>query len=514
MGDLVLDLARAVPTDALVVAPVLLPLLVAAAQVALGRARTAQRVLSTAALAVVLVDVCLLLALVDADGVQVVQLGGWVAPLGISLVVDRLAALLLVTAIAVLLAVLVFAVGQGIADDAPLPVTAFHPAYLVLAAGISHSFVTGDLFNLFVAFEVMLVASYVLLTISGTAPQVRSGMTYVVTSLLSSMLFLTGVALIYAATGTVGFADLSVKLDDVPDGTRTGLGLVLLVAFGIKAAVFPLFAWLPDSYPTAPAPVTAVFAGLLTKVGVYAILRTQALLFPSDEPSTVLLVLGTLTMVVGILGAIAQQDLKRMLSFTLVSHIGYMIFGLGLWTQAGVAGAVVYVVHHIVVQTTLFLVAALVERRVGTCGLDRMTGVARAAPLLGVLFFLPALSLAGIPPFSGFVAKLGLIQAGVEVGGFWPLVAVAASLAVSLLTLYAVGGAFVRSFMGDVQLGEDEVDEPTPRGMLVPTLVAVAAVVALAPAAGALYGVGDRAATDLLDRTTYVTAVEDAGPLR
>ena len=203
-----------------------------------------------------------------------------------------------------------------------------------------------------------------------------------------------------------------------------------------------------------------------------------------------------------------------MLSFTLVSHIGYMIFGLGLWTQAGVAGAVVYVVHHIVVQTTLFLVAALVERRVGTGGLDRMTGVARAAPLLGVLFFLPALSLAGIPPFSGFVAKLGLVQAGVAVGGFWPLVTVAASLAVSLLTLYAVGGAFVRSFMGDVSLAEDEDPGPVPRGMLAPTLLAVGAVVALAPAAGALYGVGDRAATDLLDRDTYISAVEDAGPLR
>ena len=237
----------------------------------------------------------------------------------------------------------------------------------MLAAGISLAFLTGDLFNLFVAFEVMLVASYVLLTLDGGGAQVRAGMTYVVVSLLASVLFVTAVGLVYAATGTVNMADAADRMAELPQGVRVALGLTLLVVFGIKAAIFPLFSWLPDSYPTAPSPVTAVFAGLLTKVGVYAILRTQTLLFPGEGAiAAVLLVLAVLTMVVGILGALVQDDLERLLSFTIVSHIGYMLLGLGLYSVAGLAGAILYTVHHIVVQTTLFLVAGLVERREGT----------------------------------------------------------------------------------------------------------------------------------------------------
>ena len=176
---------------------------------------------------------------------------------------------------------------------------------------------------------------------------------------------------------------------------------VLLVAFGIKAAVFPLSAWLPDSYPTAPAPVTAVFAGLLTKVGVYAIIRAHSLLFPGGGLDPVLLVAALLTMVVGILGAIAQNDIKRLLSFTLVSHIGYMVFGIALSSQLGMSGAIYYVAHHIVVQTTLFLVVGLIERQAGASTLQRLGGLAAASPLLAFVFVVPALNLGGIPPFSG-----------------------------------------------------------------------------------------------------------------
>ena len=252
-----------------------------------------------------------------------------------------------------------------------------------------------------------------LLTLGGTAPRIRAGITYVVVSLLSSLVFLAAIALVYAATGTVNMAQLAVRLGELPDGHPLVLQLMLLIAFCIKAAVFPLSAWLPDSYPTAPAPVTAVFAGLLTKVGVYAIIRTQTLLFPGGALDDVLLWAALATMVVGILGAVAQTDIKRMLSFTLVSHIGYMIFGVALATTAGLAGAIFYVVHHITIQTTLFLVAGLVERRGGVD--RRWTGSAgwpRASPLLAVLFFVPAMNLAGIPPLSGFIGKLGLLQAG------------------------------------------------------------------------------------------------------
>ena len=234
--------------------------------------------------------------------------------------------------------------------------------------------------------------------------------------MVSSVLFLIAIAMVYGATGTINMADLAIKLGRLDQGTRTLLHVMLLVAFGIKAAVFPLSFWLPDSYPTAPAPVTAVFAGLLTKVGVYAMVRTETLLFPGDTLNTPLMVAALLTMVVGILGALAQSDIKRLLSFTLVSHIGYMVFGLAMSTVAGLGAAVFYVAHHITIQTSLFLVTGLIERRGGSSSMDRVAGLAKLSPLLAVLFFIPAMNLAGIPPFSGFLGKLGLLQAGVELG--------------------------------------------------------------------------------------------------
>ncbi len=204
-------------------------------------------------------------------------------------------------------------------------------------------------------------------------------------------------------------AELAVRMPELSHGVRVGFSLLLIVVFGIKAGLFPLFFWLPDSYPTAPTAITAVFAGLLTKVGVYAIIRSQTLLFPADaQQGTLLLVVAGLTMVVGVLGAIAQDDLRRMLSFHIVSHIGYMIFGLALFTLAGIAGAVFYIVHHIVVKSSLFLVAGLAEFRAGTDRLSRLGGMVRSAPTIAVLFALPALSIAGIPPFSGFVGKFAL----------------------------------------------------------------------------------------------------------
>jgi multicomponent Na+:H+ antiporter subunit D len=282
---------------------------------------------------------------------------------------------------------------------------------------------------------------------------------------------------------------------------------LLIVVFGIKAAIFPLFFWLPDSYPTAPTPVTAVFAGLLTKVGVYALIRSQTLLFPADtQPGTLLLVVAGLTMVIGVFGAITQNDIKRILSFHIVSQIGYMIMGLGLFTVAGLAGAVLYIIHHIVVKTTLFLVAGLIELRAGTSDLGRLTGVARLEPLLGVLFILPALSLAGIPPFSGFVAKLALVDAGVGAGAY---LIVAASLAVSLLTLFSMTKIWANAFWGR------HPEDPRGRSLTAPrralmvgsTASLVILSLGIAVASGPLYELSERAAVDLVDTSVYVEAV-------
>ncbi|MEU8608620.1 Na+/H+ antiporter subunit D [Actinoplanes sp. NPDC048791] len=497
----------------LVPLPVIMPLLGAALTLLLRRHPNIQRTVSLLVLGATLAVATALLALTATGDPLVVKVGGWAAPLGIVLVADRLAALMLVVSAAVTLCVLVYSIGQGMADgDDATPVSVYHPAYLILTAGVTNAFLAGDLFNLYVGFEILLAASYVLITIGATESRIRDGTTYVVVSLLSSLIFLTAIGLIYAATGTLNLAQLAGRLDALPDSLQLGLQSMLLLAFGIKAAVFPLSAWLPDSYPTAIAPVTAVFAGLLTKVGVYAIIRTQTLLFPDGPASGIVLVAALLTMIVGILGAVAQSDIKRLLSFTLVSHIGYMLFGIGLATDAGLSGAIFYVVHHIIIQTTLFLAAGLIERRGGTTTLDRLGGLARLAPVLGVLFFLPALNLAGIPPFSGFLGKLGLLQAGVAADGVLAWLLVGGSVVTSLLTLYAIGRVWNLAFWRTPREQEPTAASPVtgrvlPRLMVGATLALVVLGTGLTVVSGPLFDVTSRAAAELRDREPYVRAV-------
>lgn len=517
--------------------PVLAPMLAAAMTLIAGRRPRLQRALTVLALSLVLVVSAVLMYLADRDGTIALQVGGWgpteqgMGPLGITLVVDRLSALMLVVSSIVLLAVVFYAIGQGVRDgDERQPVSIFLPTYLVLSAGVFMAFLAGDLFNLFVAFEVLLTASFVLLTIGASKERVRAGIAYVMVSVVSSLVFLFGIALVYASTGTLNLAELSVRLADVPSGTRTALFAVLLVAFGIKAAVFPLSAWLPDSYPTAPAPVTAVFAGLLTKVGVYAIIRAHSLLFPGGTMDNVLLVAGLLTMLIGILGAIAQSDIKRLLSFTLVSHIGYMIFGIALSTELGMSGAIYYVAHHILVQTTLFLVVGLIERQAGASTLQRLGGLAAASPLLAFVFVVPALNLGGVPPFSGFIGKVALLEAGSQVGSVLAWALVAGSVITSLLTLYVVARVWTKAFWRpradapeghlamaapavllddpvDVEFAERDDVGRMPVAMLAPTGALITVGLLLTVLAGPIVAYSERAAGEVLDRDQYISAV-------
>lgn len=494
----------------LVPLPVVIPLAGAGLAVALGRRSQLQRIVSVVSLTSILAASLGLLFTVN-DSPLVVQVADWPAPIGISLVADRLSALMLVISSAVTFCVLLFALAQDLAlGDPDSPVAIFHPTYLVLTAGVSISFLAGDLFNLYVGFEVLLGASYVLITLGGTRARIRAGTIYVVMAIASSIVFLLAVALIYSATGTVNMAQLAGRLQEIDPGIKLTLQVLLLAAFAVKAAIFPLSAWLPDSYPTAPAPVTAVFAGLLTKVGIYGMLRTQTLLFGEGPADTVLMWAALATMIIGILGAVAQTDLKRLLSFTLVSHIGLMVFGIALSSEAGLAGAIFYVLHHITVQTSLFLVAGLIERREGTTSLNRLGGLARSAPLLAALFLVPAFNLSGIPPLSGFLGKLGLLRAGVEAATPLAYVLVGGSILTSLLTLYVFAKAWNKAFW------QPPID-PTqgtrlPAGMLGTAAALVVLGLALTFAAGPLFDYATEAARDMYARTPYIEAILGSTP--
>ncbi len=494
----------------LLIAPVILPLLGAGLSVILGRSRRLQRAIALSILVTVAGVAVALLVEVDRNGPVSTQSGGWAAPVGITLVADRLSAIMLAVASLMLVAVLVYAIGQPGAERNHV---GFQSVYLVLAAGVAAAFLTGDLFNLFVSIEMMLTASYVLITLGGRLDQVRSGMTYVVISLLASVLFVAMLAFVYASTGTMNMADLATKIADLPDGLRSALAVLMLVVFGIKAAIFPLFFWLPDSYPTAPSPVTAIFAGLLTKVGVYAIIRTQTLLFPEDtRPGPLLLAIAGATMLVGVLGAIAQGDVKRILSFQIISHIGYMMMGLGLFTVGGLAAAVLYTIHHIVAKTGLFLTGGLIEHAGGSSRLTRLGGMVRTAPVIAVLFLVPAFSLVGVPPFSGFVAKVALVDAASDRAAYGVM---GVAVLVSLLTLYSLMKIWISVFWSPatepLASPPDSPADSEPLGgpllMVLPTAVLAALTLAIGLAAGPLYDLSLRAAGDLLDPSDYLAVV-------
>jgi multicomponent Na+:H+ antiporter subunit D len=489
--------------SALLPLAIVVPLVAAAVSLIVHRVPLAQRIIAVVAAVAAFGIVVAVLVTVDREGSLATNLGDWPPPIAINLVADRFAALMLVIGSAMLLAVLLYALGQRAQDERSPWYT---PVYLVLMAGVSAAFLAGDLFNLFVAVEVLLMSSYVLITLEGNDDQVRSGTTYVVINVVESMLLVLAIALIFAATGTLSMADLPERLAALPDGVALGLNLLLLIAFGLKAAVFPLFSWLPDSYPAAPSPVTAVFAGLLTKIGVYALVRTETLLFPGGQRTLLLWVAG-LTMIIGVLGAIAQSDMKRILSFHIVSQIGYMILGLAIGGVAAIAATIFFILHQIPIKTSLFLVEGVVERDTGTSKLDRVGGMARRSGMLALLFLLPALSLAGLPPFSGFVGKVGIVEAGFS-DDAWVITAVA--IFGSLLTLVSMLKIWSGVFWGDPQ--------PDPRGrvgvmrhhpmMSAVTGAVVAVGLGIALFAGPIYRFCERAAEQVVSPETYAEHVE------
>jgi len=511
--------------------PIIIPAIAAALALIFSRVPNAQRQIVFFSLLITAVVNAVLILIADFEGIQTLQVGGWDAPVGITLVADRLSAVMLFTSSVVLFSVIWYAISQGVRDGTKdEPVAVFLPTYMLLTMGVNISFLAGDLFNLYVGFEVFLVASYVLLTLGASASRVRAGVGYVMVSMASSMIFLLALGFVYSSVGTVNMAQIGQRMQDLPEGTRTAIFATLLVAFGIKAAVVPLDAWLPDSYPTAPSLVTAVFAGLLTKVGVYAIIRARSSIFTAGGLDTVLMWVALATMLVGILGAIAQSDIKRLLSFTLVSHIGYMIFGVSLGTAQGLSGAIFYAMHHILVQTALFLVVGLVERQAGTSSLRRLGSLMYSAPLIGILYFIPAINLGGIPPFSGFLGKVILLEAGANEDSWMAWVLIVGAVVTSLLTLYVMMLVWAKGFQrdradapeGNVALARpaplsditDEVEFSSrqdvgrvPFGMIASTTLLVAASTSITFLAGPISGITSRAAESAQDTSIYRYAV-------
>jgi multicomponent Na+:H+ antiporter subunit D len=493
--------------------PILLPLGTAIALHLLPQRRRLLRVIAFVGALLILGVAVAILVRVRSEGIQVLQIGSWPAPYGITLVADLFSAVMVVMVGIIGVAV----TGSSFSGvDPRREAFGYHALIHVLLMGVSGAFLTGDIFNLYVWFEVMLIGSFVLMSLHRTRAQLHAAFTYVGLNLLASAFLLTAIGLLYGQAGTLNFADLARAWPERrTPGLDAALSMLFLTAFGIKAGLFPLFFWLPASYHTPPAAIGALLAGLLTKVGVYAMIRVFTLLFPDPTASvyTALLVMSGVTMVVGLIGALGQHDLRRVLSFNLVGHIGFTTVGLALWTPASLGGSILYVLHHMLVISTLFLVSGLFLRQRRTTDLRVLGGLYRTQPLVACLAMVPLFSLAGIPPLSGFLAKLAVV--GPMIGQQqYALAAIA--LTVSLLTVLSMARVWEEAFW---KPATDHAWEPAHRprlggAILAPLALLVSLTIGFSVAAGPVYSLATRAAQQLLDRDEYVRAVLGEGGQR
>ena len=484
-------------------APVVLPLLTAILLMAFRGRRRVQQTIALISGALLITVVALIVVRTAGGAILTLFLGSWDPRVGIVWVADQLAAIMLALAAIVSFAMLVYT-PASLRDERESRY--FYPLHQLLMAGVNGSFLTGDLFNLFVFFEVMLLASFSLISLGSRPRQLRKAFPYVLVNLIASALFLGGVGAVYGTAGTVNLAELSRRIatGGLPPVFWGAMTLVLVV-FAIKTALVPVFFWLPDSYPEAPIAISGLFAGLLTKVGVYTLFRTIPLIGGSEPGRlhAILLFLSAATMLLGVLGALGRSGIRDILSFHVVSQVGYMIFGLAVFTPLAVAAGIFYIVHHIIVKTALFFAGGVAERVGGSGALGGVSGMAGTHPWVAAGFFIPAMALAGLPPFSGFWGKFFLVVAGYQAGAW---VATSISLVVGMLTLASMLKIWTAVFWGKPE-GQREPKLGRDRGMVGATLSLASLSVIIGLLAAPLFAYSQGAAAQLLAISPYVNAV-------
>ncbi|MDD4335073.1 MAG: Na+/H+ antiporter subunit D [Desulfotomaculaceae bacterium] len=485
-----------------VVLPIIIPLITGMVMVVFKNNIWLHRILSLLAIALIGVDAVFLLEQIKTSGMQTLYLGGWVAPFGITLVADMFAALLVLVAAIVVFCCLCYAF-SSIGSERER--NYFYPLCLFLMAGVNGSFLTGDIFNLFVCFEVLLVASYVLVSLGGTKIQLRESFKYILVNMISSFLFLIAIAYLYAITGTLNLAHLSVRVAEAGQGgVITAVAILFLIVFSLKAGLF-LFFWLPGAYSAPPTAIAAIFASLLTKVGIYAIIRLFSLVF-YHEPGVTHLFIGILaavSMVLGAMGAVAYWDVKRIITYNVVVGVGFILAGFASFSLVGIRGSVYYLLHDMIIKALLFLLGGTIIHLTGTGKLRDMSGLIRLYPQLGWMFFIAALSLSGIPPFSGFTGKIFVTTGTFQSGYFW---LGGIGLLTSLLVLYSVMKIFMSVFWGYTSF-TTESEKGTTKGLLPSMTFLASLTIALGLGAEGIHAYVDLAVAGLLDPHIYIDAV-------
>ncbi len=470
----------------------------------------AKRIVSVVSNVVVLIISFLLFRQVYNNGIQTMQAGNWPAPFGITFVADVFSSsMVLLTAIAGLAVSVFSTVGVSKARMR----YGYFPILHFLLMGLNGAFLTGDIFNLYVWFEIIIIASFVLLTLGGRKPQIQGGIKYVTMNLLASVIFLTAIGILYGLTGSLNMADLSLKVAQLQNrGLVNVTAFLFLAGFGIKSAVFPLYYWLPSSYHTPPSAIAAIFGGLLTKVGVYALLRVFTLIFVPDAfMQQVFLGIAVGTLITGAFGVMVKTDIRKIFSYLIVCHIGFMIAGLGMYSMIAITGAIFYLVHDIVVKTNLFLISGLIFKIKGTVKVKELGGLYSDYPRLSLLMAVVFFSLVGIPPLSGFWPKILLFKAGLATGSY---VIIGAILFASFVTLYVMARIWVEVFWKP-QLKSDEVitdvfaNLPLSNKLLLVGPVVFLAVITIYIGLGAeqIMAISSQIANELLHPALYIKAV-------
>jgi multicomponent Na+:H+ antiporter subunit D len=429
----------------LIILPILIPLLTAILLIFIKKIQI-QRMISLFSTTLTIIVGFYLVYTVKVNGIQTLDVSNWKAPFGITLVSDMLSSLLVLTTSIITLVCILFSF-HSIGEEREHYY--YYSVIQFLMVGVIGAFTTGDIFNLFVFFEVMLMSSYVLLVLGGTKAQLRESIKYILVNVISSALFVITVAYLYSVVGSLNMAHISVRISEVGQtGIITVIAVLFLIVFGLKGAIFPLFFWLPGSYYAPPVPVIALFGALLTKVGVYSIMRTYTLFFYHDLEFThqLLAILAVITIVIGLIGAIAYWDIKKIIIYNIIVAVGVILFGVSTMNEQGLTGSIFYLLHDMIIKAALFLLVGIIIAITGTSDLRKFQGLIKQYPKLAWTYFIASLALAGIPPLSGFVGKLLILEGGFSNGSYF---ATSIVLFSSLLVLFSVMKIFINGFWGE-----------------------------------------------------------------
>ena len=486
----------------LVVLPMIIPLLIGVILVFFPKHIGLQKFLTFASMIAILIISIILLVEIQNDGIITLDFGSWEAPFGIAFVADSFATLLVITTSLISSIILLFAF-QTISKEREQ--LYFYSFVNFLIAGVNGSFLTGDLFNLFVTFEVMLLASYALITLGGKKNQLRESIKYVAINVVSSSLFLIAIAYLYGSIGTLNMAHVSERVAETGQTPiLTVISFVFLLVFSIKSGLL-LYQWLPDSYSAPPAAISALFGALLTKVGIYSLYRVFTLIF-YHEPQithTVIAVLAIITLIGGSIGAVAYRDVKQVVTYNVIIAVGFILSGLAIFNMTSLTGGVYYLLHDMIVKALLFLLAGTIIYLTKTSRVDAMSGLIRNYPSLGWFFFITVISLTGIPPLSGFLGKVLVGQGALEAGTYILLIFAFLS---SMVVLYSLLRIFMGTFWGETIISEDE-QIPLKPSIIIPSGILVILTFALGFAPEFIAPYVTDAVEVLMEPQIYIDAV-------